>query len=122
MFAGIQTMFLPPDPNTRLGFIYETRPSLVSFGILFFSSGFVLFIGKIKKWKKVVGVGLMMIYLDYLFAAFLNWYAIGWSAAWGNFIGALLLGVLHLKWKRETYNPKPRKFLPEHVDTNSPVV
>jgi len=110
MYAGIVTMFLPLDyEGGRFGWLYNTRLSLVLFGIIFFLSGFVLFYGKVRKKDRLIGLGLQAIYLCYLFAALLNWVALGWYAAWQNFIGAAIVGALYLRWKYKAFYVVPRR-------------
>ena len=50
MYAGVMTMLTPPLDKSHLGIVYETRATLVLFGIIFFLSGLTLFVGKIMKW------------------------------------------------------------------------
>lgn len=107
MFAGIQTMFLPLEPDTRLGIIYETRPTLVGFVLLFFFSGLSLMVGKLAHLRKLQGWGLFAMYNCYLFAFFLNWYAIDFHAAYRNLIGAIVVGGLYLRWKYHIYYYDP---------------
>lgn len=115
MYAGIMTTMLPPEPSSRLGFIYESRVSLVVFGIIFFLSGLTLLVGKIKKWRRVEGWGLMANYLCFFFAFILNWVGLGWGAAWGNLIVAVVVAGLYLRWKYHIFYYEP-------VDKTSPVV
>jgi len=107
MYAGIATLFLDPTPDTKLGIIYENKVSLVILGIIIFCSGFTLFLGKILKKRRVQGWGLFAIYNCYLFAGLLNWYALGWSAAWSNLLGAVIVGALYLRWKYHIYYYDP---------------
>lgn len=107
MYLGIATMFLPLEPNSDLGIIYETRVTLVLFGLYFFASGATLLIGKIRKMRRVTGHGLFMIYLAYTFGFILNWVGFDFSHAYGNLIGAVIMGALYLRWKHEIYYYQP---------------
>lgn len=107
MYAGIATMFLPIDNTSDLGFIYESRLALVAFGMFFFGSGLMLFIGKVTKMRKVAGHGLFSIYICFMFAFILNWVVLGFSAAWPNLAGAVVVGGLYLRWKYHIYYYEP---------------
>lgn len=103
MYAGIATMFVAPTPGTKLGIIYENKVSLVILGIIIFLSSAALFFGKLFKHHVLQGWGLFAVYNCYLFAGLLNWYAVGWAAAWSNLLGALIVGALYLRWKYHIY-------------------
>lgn len=107
MYAGVMTMLTPPLDKSHLGIVYETRATLVLFGIIFFLSGLTLFVGKIMKWKRWVGHGLYAIYMCFLFATFLNWYGLGFDAAVGNMVGSVIVGALYLRWKYRIYYYEP---------------
>lgn len=100
MYAGIDTMFGPVADSSDLGLVYETRFTLVIFGIIFFTSGAVLLLGKIFKRMRVIGWGLYAIFLCFLFATILNWVGLGTSHAVGNLVMSILVGLLYLRWKR----------------------
>lgn len=104
MIAGVLTCFMSPTPS-KLGFFYSTRATLVVIGVIIFLSGLTLMVGKIKKNRELTGHGLFAVYLCYLFAFFLNWYALGWWAAWSNGICAVILGALYIRWKYQILYP-----------------
>jgi hypothetical protein len=106
MYAGIATLFLQGDTTTKLDIVYANRFVLATLGMLIFLSGATLFYGKVFKHRRIEGYGLFAAYNCYLFAGILNWYAIGWDAAWSNLIGALIMGLLYLRWKYHIYYPK----------------
>lgn len=99
MYIGVATMALPSHEHSRLGIIYEHRSALVAFGLIFFSSGLILLVGKLLKMKHVIGWGLMAIYLCFFFATILVWYGEGWKDAVPNAIGTSITGGLYLRWK-----------------------
>lgn len=109
MYAGIVTLFVPPTPGTKLDLVYENKIVLVILGTIIFCSGFMLFYGKIRKKRRLQGWGLFMVYNCYLFAGLLNWYALGWSDAWSNLLGAVIVGLLYLRWKYHIYYPRPKE-------------
>lgn len=100
MYAGATTAFGPIDPyDGRLDWMLNSRISLMIFGTLFFISGLTLFLGKVLKKYDWTGRGLMMVYLSFLFAALVNTFAIGWNEGSYNFIAAMIVGALYLRWK-----------------------
>lgn len=115
MYAGVVTVMAPPTPGTQLPLVYESRPVLIVMGIIIFLSGALLFFSKVFKKRKTQGWGLFAIYNCFLFAGFLNWYAVGWEGAWSNLLGAAIVGALYLRWKYHIYYYEP-------VDKTRPVV
>lgn len=116
--TGIATMFSPVTPmDGALGIVYGSRLSLVAFGTLFSFSGGSLLYGKIKRSRKWTGLGLMLIYLCFMFATFLNGVALGWevSAWFPNLIGSLITGALYLRWRFKTAYVDPNHFV-DYVD------
>jgi hypothetical protein len=113
MYAGVTTAFAPVDTQVaeHFGWLYNTRASLLVFGIWFFCSGLSLFLGKIFKQDSVVGHSLMSIYCCYVFAAILNWIALGWALGWPNLVGAGIVGALYLRWKYQLFYPQHRKVI-----------
>lgn len=112
ILAGIMTAFGPLTPmDGALGFLYSTRASLVMFGIVFFLCGATLLYGKIKRNKKLVGIGLMSIYMCFLFAGLLNAIA---GAPWiPNLAFSIVVGALYLRWKYTRSYVNPNHFI-EH--------
>lgn len=108
MVSGVQTMLVKPLAHSHLGLVYETKATLVAFGILFFVSGALLFIGKAFKRHKMHGWGLYLIALDYTFGFILNWIGLGWSDAWVNGVFALIMSALYLRWKYHIYYYEPK--------------
>lgn len=113
MYAGISTAISPIVPiEGTLDFLYNSRTMLVLIGIAFFVSGAILFYGKWRKKRKATGIGLMAIYLCFVFATILQAivYA-GDPAAWiSNFIVSMITGALWLRWKFQTEYVDPKIF------------
>lgn len=124
MYAGIATMFLPPQTGSNLGFIYENRWVIASFGVLFFISGLTLFIGKIMKRRRVIGHGLFMVYVCFLFSFILNWVGLSFYAASGNLIGSFIVGALYLRWKYYIYyyQPCPHEIRGKMMDSEPDII
>jgi hypothetical protein len=103
---GAFTVFATPDESVvgLMHLLYGTHLGLIIAGLLVLSSGLTLFIAKIKKKDKWHGRGLFFVYLCYTFATILNYVAYnGQLALWlGNAIGALVVGLLWLRWKFKT--------------------
>lgn len=99
MFSGVATIIGPLRSSTNVGSVYETAPVLITAGTIFFISGAWLVLAKALHKHKQVGYSLMAVYLCFLFAAILNWLALGPAFAWPNFICALVMGALYLRWK-----------------------
>lgn len=114
MFAGVATAFAPIEPaGADFGWLYESRYALVLYGVTFFLSGLALFWGKIRKSRKWTGIGLLWIYLSFLYAALLNMlvWGIADPSAWGgNLIVALVVGGLYLRWRFQTAYINPKHF------------
>jgi hypothetical protein len=112
IISGPLNAFGPLTPlDGALGFIYNSRVTLIFLGIIFTLSGLALLIGKIIKSKKWVGRGLMAIYLCFLFAAILNALAFQDMSTWiGNAVLAIITGLLWLRWKFQTQYINPRHF------------
>lgn len=110
--AGIATAIQPLYPTPYLGFIFAHRLTLVAFGMIFSCSGFTLLIGKLRKRRKIVGAGLLAIYLCFFFSTFLNGAAFGWVMdAWlANAIATLITGALYLRWRMKTEYIDPKHF------------
>lgn len=105
-------MLMAPHPEERLGFVTEHKWTLVAMGIGYFISGFTLFVGKVMKWNRVIGHGLMGIYLFALFSTALRWYATGIDTAWMHLVFTLTVGGLYLRWKYHIlYCPHPNYHL-----------
>lgn len=103
MVSGVTTILADPIPESNLAIIYETKATLVVFGIIFFVLGVALFVSKLFKWKRIQGWSLFGIYVSYMFAFFSNWIGLGWDSAWGNLILAIIMGGLYLRWKYHIY-------------------
>ena len=114
MFAGVMVAIAPVEPSgAPLGWLYESRVALVIYGVTFFSAGFALFWGKIRRSRKWVGRGLLWIYMSFVYAAILNMMAwgVGDFAAWGgNAIVAVVVGMLYLRWRFQTEYIDPNHF------------
>lgn len=95
-----------------LGFLYETRASLVFFGILFACSGLMLLYGKWRRSRKWTGRGLMFIYCEFLFATIINGIAYNWVPGYwvGNAVATAIVAALWLRWKFKTEYVNPRHF------------
>lgn len=108
MYAGAATMFAhAEDDGSRLGWLYESRTTLVILGFIFFLSGAVLLYGKVRKMRKTIGYGLMLVYLCFLFATILTCYGYGFKDAIPNGIGTIITGALYLRWKYHIYYYQP---------------
>lgn len=106
MYAGVVTMLVDTSEPAP-GFIYNSRTALVAIGIIFFISGFTLFVGKLTKQSRTIGHGLFMVYSCFLFATLLSWVAFGFTDAVGNLIGTLITGGLYLRWKYHIFYYDP---------------
>jgi uncharacterized integral membrane protein len=116
MYAGVATMFAHPlDDGSRVGWLYQSRVTLLGLGFIFFASGALLFYGKIRRMRRTIGHGLMAVYLCFLFATIVTWYGYGFKDAIPNGIGTLITGILYLRWKYHIYYYVP-------VDKRTPVV
>jgi hypothetical protein len=111
MVAGVMTCFGPLTPmDGALGWVYQSRIALVSFGVVFFLSGLTLFYGKARRSRRWTGHGLMAVFCCFWFAAILETIADN-SVSYGNFIAALILAALYLRWKFKMTYINPRHFL-----------
>lgn len=119
MFYGVARAFGPIKPlDGDLGVLYSSRLFLVIMGIIFFASGLVLLLGKINRRKKMVGYGLGLVYLCFLFGTVINGMATDWRfAAWGpNLLCTIIVGVLWLRWKFKTEYVDPKHFIDDLDD------
>ena len=107
MHAGIATVFTREDLAAEPDFIYESRGVLVTIGVLFFTSGLTLFMGKLTKMSRIIGHGLFMVYSCFLFASLLSWFSFGFVHALGNLTATLVVGGLYLRWKYHIYYYDP---------------
>lgn len=99
-------MFMPVhEDNGSFGIIYNNKVSLFVLGVIFFTCGAVLLLGKLCKKKYWVGKGLFACFLCFTFAAFVNMAAEGITtlSAWlPNTVAATLTAGLWLWWKFKT--------------------
>jgi len=111
MVAGVLTPLQNPEHvESTLGFIYESRLALSIFGIIFFLSGAMLFYGKFMKSKKWTGAGLFAIFACFLFSACLDT-AARHTPSIGNFVCALIMAALYLRWRFKTAYIDPNHFV-----------
>ena len=111
MVSGFTTALSPLQPmDGRLGYIYGHRESLIAFGVIFFLSGFALFYGKIRRSRKWTGRGLFAIFNCFLFAGILNTLALGFPST-ANFVAAVVVGGLWLRWKLKVSYLNPNHFV-----------
>jgi uncharacterized membrane protein YccC len=117
MFNGGFTIIADPDETVvgLMHLLYGTHIGLVIAGILVLLSGFTLVMSKIRKSNKWHGRGLFFVYLCYTFATVLNYVAYhGILGLWlGNAIGALVVGILWLRWKFKNDYLNPRHMYSE---------
>lgn len=115
MLAGVLTAIGPITPlDGDLGFLYSSRWHLIFYGAVFFGSGAALFWGKIRRSRKWTGIGLMAVYLCFMFGATLNFmvWGTGVPSAWvGNLVAAAIVGVLYLRWRFQTEYVDPNHFM-----------
>jgi predicted Na+-dependent transporter len=114
MLIGLLTPWAASSPDNleRLGWVYTSKWSLVALGLIIFLSGLWLFVGKIRKNRRQTGRGLMAIFCCFLFGAALNSVALG-IFDYGNLIGALIMGLLYLRWRFKTAYIDPNHFRDE---------
>lgn len=115
-------MLAPAQAGTRLEQIYNNRASLAAFGVFFFATGLLLLMSKIRKWRNAEGWSLFLIYNAFFFSFLITWVGFGFAYAWGNMIGAIIVGGLYLRWKYHIYYYDPMaKKLPRTLDKHEPV-
>jgi hypothetical protein len=115
LLAGVLTPFAKLQPmDGALGYIYNTRISLVCFGIVFFASGAALLYGKIRKNKTWTGNGLLAVFACFTFSAVLETVARN-TPSIGNIIAAIILAILYLRWRFTTVYVKPEE-LQDKID------
>lgn len=110
MVAGVITPFIAAVDTRHFGWVYSSKWSLICLGLIIFLSGLWLFLGKIRKRRKQTGQGLMAVFCCFLFAGMLNSVAFG-ALDSGNFIAALVMGLLYLRWRFKTAYINPDHFL-----------
>lgn len=111
MVNGVATVLAPLTPVAKLGFIYSNHFTLAILGVYIFVSGAVLLYGKIRKNRHLIGVGLMMIYLIYVFATCVQYIAgLDWIV---NLIMSAIVGALYLRWRYRKFYATPTD-IPRH--------
>jgi len=113
MVAGVLTPLQDTEPvGGALGFLYASKISLGLFGLVFFTSGAVLFYGKMMKNKRFVGLGLMLVFICFLFSGLIETIARHVPSI-GNFTSAGIMGLLYLRWRLKTAYIDPNHFKAE---------
>ena len=117
MVAGVLTPLQESEAvDGPLGVLYSSRLSLSIFGLIFFLSGATLFYGKVTKSKKWTGAGLFVIFACFLFSAILDT-AARHSPSIGNFVCAVIMALLYLRWRFKTAYIDPNHFI-DDVNTH----
>lgn len=112
ILAGFTTATGPITPlDGALGWLYSSRPPLVLLGIVAALSGGYLILAKLKKSRRHTGRALMTCYLLYTFATLLQMLAAGVTAGIPNLIGAVIFGLLYLRWRFKTAYVDPQHFV-----------
>lgn len=117
MLNGALAPFLGGDV-TDLGWLYSHPIPLTIFGIIIFVSGAWLVYGKIRKSRKRIGEGIMATFLCFLFFGVLNTLAYGIAGGGANFIAAVVMGLLYLRWRFKTAYIDPRHFAKDVEELN----
>lgn len=116
--SGLATSFRVPVPLEGLfGLLYGSRPVLIISGIIITISGLILMYGRFKRRRKIVGLGLMLIYISFLYTGTLNlltdqifiYYVT-------DFMAAALAAGLWIYWRFRTEYIQPRYFRADLIE------
>lgn len=100
--AGVATTAISAQPPLQrpLDALYGNQWFFIAFGAFVFFDGAVLFFGQATKKSRFIGMGLFGTYTAFLCATVLQFIQTQeYVSAASNFIAALLVGVLYLRWK-----------------------
>lgn len=99
---GVATTAISAQPplDRPLDALYGNHMFFIAFGVFIFLDGFVLLIGQLFKRSRLIGMGLFGTYIAFLCATVLQFIQTQdpVSAAM-NFVAAVLVGILYLRWK-----------------------
>lgn len=99
---GVATTTISAQPPLErpLDSLYGNHWFFIIFGAFVFLDGAILFIGQIMKKSRLIGMGLFGTYTAFLCATVLQFVQTqDMVSAASNFVAAMLVGVLYLRWK-----------------------